>query len=58
MLAMKDIQVPGMPNLIAKLLSGGALRRADSRHAPAPPVKRLDSWLSIGLARVSRARLR
>jgi hypothetical protein len=55
---MKDIQVPGMPNLIAKLLSGGALRRADSRHAPAPPVKRLDSWLSIGLARVSRARLR
>jgi hypothetical protein len=57
---MKDSKIPLMPNftLIAKLLSGGALWRADSRHAPAPAVKRLDSWLSISLSRMSRARLR
>lgn len=55
---MKDSKIPRTPNLIAKLLSGGALWRADSRHAPAAPVKRVDSWLSIGLARVSRARMR
>lgn len=55
---MTDSRIPSMPNLISKLLSGGALWRADSRHAPAAPVKRLESWLSLSLARMSRPRFR
>jgi hypothetical protein len=55
---MNDHRIPLMPNLIAKLLSGGALWRAASRQAPAAPVKRVDSWLSFSLARMSRTRVR
>ncbi len=57
---MKDSRIPRMPNmsLIARLLSGGALWRADSRHVPAPQAKRLDSWLSTSLTWMSRARMR
>jgi hypothetical protein len=47
-----------MPNLISKLLSGGALWRADSRHAPVPSRKRVDSWLSLGFARMQGIRVR
>jgi hypothetical protein len=53
---MKDTPIPLMPNLIAKLLSGGALWRADSRQVPGAPVKRVESWLSLRWARVSRTR--
>jgi hypothetical protein len=48
---MNDKKNPYMPNLISKLLSGGALWRADSRQAPVPLRKRVDSWLSLNLAR-------
>lgn len=55
---MSDRTIPYMPNLISKLLSGGALWRADSRHAPVPSRKRVDSWLSLGLARMQGPRVR
>jgi len=55
---MKDSTFPRMPSLIAKLLSGGAVRRADARHAPTPLVKRVDAWLSSRLIWMSRARIR
>ena len=48
---MSDSTSPYMTNLISKLLSGGALWRADSRHTPVPSRRRVDSWLSLGLAR-------
>lgn len=51
---MKD-RTFGMPTLITRLLSGGALWRATARRASAP-VKRVDSWLSIGWARMNRLR--
>lgn len=57
-MAMKDNKMLGMPNLISRLLSGGALWRAAARRGPSTPVKRVDSWLSISLARMNRARLR
>jgi hypothetical protein len=44
-----------LPNLITRLLSGGALWRATARRASAP-VKRVDSWLAIGWARMNRLR--
>ncbi len=50
---MNDSKTPYMPNLISKLLSGGALWRADSRQ-----WQRMDSWLPLGLARRYRLRLR
>lgn len=55
---MNDKKNLYMPSLISKLLSGGALWRADSRHAPVPARKRVDSWLSLSLARRQGARVR
>lgn len=55
---MNDKKNTYMPNLISRLLSGGALWRADSRHAPVPSRKRVDSWLSLGLARRQGIRVR
>ena len=55
---MKDSTFLRMPSLIARLLSGGALRRADSRHVSSSPVKRVDSWLSTSLTWMSRSGIR
>ena len=55
---MKDSALLRMPSLIARLLSGGALRRADSRHIASSSVKRVDSWLSSSLTWMSRSGIR
>jgi hypothetical protein len=53
---MKDIKTPCLPNLITRLLSGGALRRADSRQEPVK--KRGESILTLDLIRMHNARVR
>jgi hypothetical protein len=55
---MKDSTFLRLPSLIARLLSGGALRRADSRHVASSPVKRVDSLLSSSLSWMSRGGIR
>lgn len=52
---MRD-RTSGLPNLISRLLSGGALWRATARRGASAPVKRVESWLSFGWARMNRLR--
>jgi hypothetical protein len=52
---MKDIRTPSPPNLIPRLLSSGALRRADSRQEPVK--KRGESILTLDLIRMRDARV-
>lgn len=55
---MKDVKMPSpfMPNLIPRLLSGGALRRADSRQESVK--KRGESMLTLDLIRMRDTRVR
>jgi hypothetical protein len=52
---MKDIRNPFLHNLIPRLLSGGVIRRADSRQEP---VKKRDTVLTLDLIRMLDARVR
>jgi SAM-dependent methyltransferase len=54
-LIMKDIKLPSLPNLIPRLLSGGVIRRADSRQEPVK--KRGESVLTLDLICMRDARI-
>jgi len=51
-------KIPCMPLLIPKLFSAGTLRRAGLRQQPARTERGIDSWLVLGLARMSHLRRR
>ena len=53
---MKDVKIPFMPDLIPRLLSGGALRRADSRQESIK--KRGEFMLTLDLIRMRDTRVR
>jgi hypothetical protein len=55
---MNTSKIPYMPYLIPRLVSGGTLRRADTRTVSETSEKRLDLWLRLGLARMSNTRVR
>lgn len=44
---MKDVKIPFMPDLIARLLSGGTLRRADSNQKSAKQWRQSRSALNL-----------
>jgi len=55
---MREMELPNMPDLIQRLLSNGALRRADSDREPTVDRKRVEWVSSIYLTRLLDSRVR
>ena len=55
---MREMELPNMPDLIPRLLSNGALRRADSDREPTVERKRVEWVSSIYLTRLLDSRVR